>query len=84
MAIVKIQANWCMQWQKQFNLPPGYMVLKINPDYLNKAQGEFKNLARKQKEKDQLLNIDLSIDIHLFTIFPICFLPFLVLNNLPS
>ena len=60
---IKFIANWCKQWQKDYNIPEGHILLKVNKDSLPSLYKHFKTLQKKQDERQVLIDLDTELDI---------------------
>ena len=62
MALIKFVANWSKDWQS--NMPKGYLLLKPKESYYKKMAIVLNKLDQIQNKKEELKDIDVSIEIH--------------------
>ncbi|MFA4971790.1 MAG: hypothetical protein WC683_04205 [bacterium] len=76
MARTKFIANWNPVWRKQSGLPPGYLVLRVDPRYFKAVGKALVKLDEKQRERREkatveeraehawMVDLDVLIEIH--------------------
>lgn len=64
MAKISFIGNWSAEWQKLYEVPKGFLLVKPHESYV-KAIGEgLKKLNDDQLKRNELREIDVSFDIH--------------------
>lgn len=61
MPKIKFNFLWSIAWQKKYNIPQGFLLIKPDKSFKKILYDAFKKINKKQLEKDQLENLEATV-----------------------
>jgi hypothetical protein len=61
---IKFVGNWNKNWQKQYNIPKGFIIIKPKEIYKKKIGTHLNKLDEFQEKKQELKDLDFTIEYH--------------------